>query len=266
VTLTRFLLASLQLDFIFNERYFEGREKALASSLFPKTPEDVYTAMLQRIKGGDKFSSEVPFRALSWIFHSKRPLHFDELCEAISIEPSNKFDRSSLKTITAEKLISRCESFVKYEEVNDEFRFFHETANDHLKKIMKGQINPDIKPNLLSATDIAITCSACLDFAEINDPCVDTTAARAKLVQNYKFTRYAAMFWADHVREVEAEVVDTPYALNFLIDDNKRNSMLRIALGDGYAEGETVLHVAARNGLAILCERLLKKTLDKNKG
>jgi len=38
--------------------------------------------------------------------------------------------------------------------------------------------------------------------------------------------------------------------------------MLRLALGNEYVEDETILHVAAQNGLGIFCGVLLTKRLD----
>src|SRR5436190_22698925 len=80
--INRFLLVKFQLDYILDKE--KPRDAIKALETLPTDMESAYHEVLLRIEK-DK-SKETALQILSWLFHTQRPLHMNELREVLSIE------------------------------------------------------------------------------------------------------------------------------------------------------------------------------------
>src|SRR5277367_3971513 len=75
----------------------------------------------------------------------------------------------------------------------------------------------------------------------------------SEVLRVYGFSGYAARFWADHVRDVEDDLLygglESLSYFSFLASATKRDAMLK--LND--RSTSTILHFAAEKGLAQFC-------------
>ena len=209
--------------------------------------------------------SKAILRALSWILRSKRLLRMDELREVIWVEENDVgLNNDQIKKFQAEDIIKRCDSLVIHETstgvVSATVRTFLESFNWEFR-------DNALRPNHLgdtfrSETGLAKTCLTYLNFAVFGPGTLTITLIQQRMrdhrFRDHRFYSYAARFWAAHVRDVEKHTdFNTLSAFKFLVCDSKRNSMLLLAPGYKRAQGETILHIAARNGLVVLCNLLL---------
>ena len=82
----RFLLASLHIEAILRSTTVARRKKTLKSIKDGVGLGDAYGATLERIKAQDEERAILAMAALMWICYSERPLHVDELCQALAVE------------------------------------------------------------------------------------------------------------------------------------------------------------------------------------
>ena len=207
--------------------------------------------------------SKAILRALSWILRSKRLLRMDELREVIWVEENDVgLNKDQIKKFQAEDIIKRCDSLVIHETSTGVVRFSHATVRTFLESFNWEFRDNALRPNhlgdtFLSETGLAKTCITYLNFAVFGTGTPTITLIEQRML-DHRFYSYAAQFWAAHVRDVEKDTdFNTLSAFNFLACDSKRNSMLLLALGLLHVRGETILHIAAGNGLVVLCNLLL---------
>jgi len=84
--ISRFLLASLNMDAVLAGATIHQRRKALHRITKGLGLQDAYDKTLDRIRqqGGSK--SRLGMEALMWVSHSERPLGSQELCHALGVE------------------------------------------------------------------------------------------------------------------------------------------------------------------------------------
>ena len=84
--ISRFFLASLDIDAVLAEATIHQRRKALHKMTQGLGLQDAYDTTLDRIRkqGGSK--SRLGMEALMWISHCERPLRSQELCHALGVE------------------------------------------------------------------------------------------------------------------------------------------------------------------------------------
>jgi hypothetical protein len=268
LTLSRFLLANLQLVHVLGETAQANMRKALKS--LPPTVEDAYNQILTRIRMSE-YSSSTAFRTLGWIFHAKRPLRMDELREALIVQDKENpvdLDEMDMEDLLDADILEICQSLVVHEESSGVVRFSHPT----IQGFLESQVLES-----LPVVDLARTCLAYLQFDEFQGgPCVDSEAVE-KRVQKYKFSRYVAQSWGIHTRGKPENEPDIQLAvLSLLASENKRASMLQLeayANSGGIAnswgiisftKGQTLLHVIAKNGLATICQWVLSGRIKGN--
>lgn len=112
---------------------------------------------------------------------------------------------------------------------------------------------------------LAKVCLTYLGFNVFREPCLQFIRL-GKRQRKYKFSTYAANFWHFHIRgQLESSPDIQDALLQAFGSQLKRTSVHEIEV-DAYidylffGEGltETLLHVVARKGLAIICELLLE--------
>lgn len=179
-------------------------DNAIRAALFnlPRTLQDTYHRLLQRIEDCHPDDVETFRRVLSWLVHGVRDLTLDELAEAISIDPES--DQSSmdfgavdtdpedvlgilggLVMVSAEKIVSLAHYSVKEFLVSEEVR--------------------STKPTFWISSydaerDLAAVCLAYLCYDDFRKPLLPDIGAFEGRLNEYKFLAYATMAWPSHVK------------------------------------------------------------------
>lgn len=179
-------------------------DNAIRAALFnlPRTLQDTYHRLLQRIEDCHPDDVETFRRVLSWLVRGVRDLTLDELAEAISIDPES--DQSSmdfgavdtdpedvlgilggLVMVSAEKIVSLAHYSVKEFLVSEEVR--------------------TTKPNFWIGSydverDLATVCLAYLCYDDFRKPLLPDIGAFEGRLNEYKFLAYATAAWPSHVK------------------------------------------------------------------
>src|SRR5271154_299100 len=250
----RFLLASLQLQHVLRAKGDDSMRKALNE--LPSTPDEAFENILQRIEEQERHSSTAAIRTLTWCYYSRRPLKMAEICQALIVEDGHHSLESNGKSATS--VIDSCLSFVTRDQSTGGVRFIHPSVQRWFNREPQNQ-------KLLAPDYLAKTCLTCLNFNVFDVPIDDSRGVRredlmSQYIGPYPFYGYAAQFWGDHTRETEQGPTVQRASIEFLESENRRTFMLKITAlleNEGYIPGQTVLHVAASNGLAAVCLKLV---------
>jgi hypothetical protein len=250
----RFLLASLQLQHVLRAKGEDNMREALNE--LPSTPDEAFENILRRIEEQERHSATTAIRTLTWCYYSRRPLKMDELCQALVVEDDHHSLKSNGKSATS--IVDSCLSFVTHDQSTGEVRFIHPSVQRWFNREPQNQ-------KLLARDYLAKTCLTYLKFDVFDVPIyVSRGLSRrdlmAQYVGPYPFYRYAAQFWGDHTRETEQEPAVQRATFAFLEADNRRTIMLQTAAvldRIRYTPGQRELHVAASNGLAAVCLKLV---------
>ena len=251
----RFLLAEFQLKHVLAKKVPRSMKEALMS--LPASLENAYKDIVIRITEKGKDAIQLAWRILSWVFYAFRPLSMDELREAIAVEPEDIELEQNL--MDPDDIVEICESLLVHDESSETVRFAHYSVNEFLTNCCM--------QDLLSCVHLANTCLTYLAFKTFDEPYLDK-----RRVQRYKFSRYAAQFWALHTKgEAENEPDIQRAVLSLLASENKKDSMLQLetyansSWGNiSFTKGQTLLHVIAKNGLATICKRVLSRRINGN--
>lgn len=109
ISLPRFLLASLHMDAIVNKT----NRKAIRDTLkhLPKSLDDTYAEVINRIKAQQQEDRELAEKVLSWVCFACRPLTVVELQHAVAVEEGDT--DLELDALTDEEtLLSVCAGIV----------------------------------------------------------------------------------------------------------------------------------------------------------
>src|SRR5579859_4573516 len=255
----RFLLCEALLNYVLKFQKPRNIRKALDEAM-PTELFDLYETVMSQITQSEDDSKQLALETLSWVLYAKRPLHIDELQEAITIEEGDRgLDKEDLPL--AQTLVEVCGSLIVYDKVSGVVGLTHETVKEFLLSRHSRQLSSEV--------DIARTCLTCLLFDIFNGPCPSEQSLVARL-HECSISRYAAQFWGIHTRgEAERNPHIQQAVLSLLTSENKKNSMLQM---EAYANstwgtitftwGQTLLHVIAAKGLAIMCRLVLCHILN----
>ena len=180
-----------------------------------------------------------------------------ELQEALSVEDDMKDLIPVADLIHPRYVVECCESLVTHDEETQSVRLTHYTLNDFLLA--------ECKSVLLTSVNLARACLTYLDFAEFDVPCREKALLQERL-NTYVFAEYAARFWGVHTQGDAERYEDIRSAfLRISSTASKVTSILEMKKLEFYGLydwskdiPETLLHVASRNGLSIICDQLLK--------
>lgn len=248
-SLSRFLLATLQLQYVLRAKGARSMKAALTT--IPKSTDAAFENILQRIEQQDTNTTMMACRALTWCYYARRPLHMDELRVAVVVEDGDSEQRDGEP---ATSIVDCCLSFIAHDSVTGKVSFVHPSVQRWFDNGPQRRI-------LLQYNYLANTCLTYLNY-DVFDVSIDLTMAEAvaKYFMPYPFYRYVAQFWGDHTRAAEQESAVQNAALAFLAAENRQTLMLQSAAiinNRRYCKGQTALHVAASCGLAALCHVLL---------
>ena len=208
-----FLLAGLQTESLSSQISIRGVRCALE-----RLPTDLFTMYdltIERILQQPKECAELGLRALSFIFVAVRPLHVDELCEALAIragdatlDTESLVDSETLLSVTA-GLVTICDRGACED---DSIEFVHHTLQEYLTA-EQGRLFPD------SQIDMAKACLSFLSF----DIYGAGLCGPAESVENPRdrshFSDYAIFYCFHHFRGLQMELMDQ--CLAFLQDTAK---------------------------------------------
>jgi hypothetical protein len=139
-------------------------------------------------------SKKIILQVLSWIRYSKRPLLFDELREVIWVEEGDtELKTTDINDFSLNHIIRNCESLV----TTGQIRFSHTTVQEFLE-------TSKFACELMTHAGLAKTCLTYLNFEEFGAPCNSKERIRIR-VETYKFSKYAAVYWADHAGSAGSE-------------------------------------------------------------
>ena len=215
------------------------------------TLDEGFDKILTKIEEQEPNSAITALQTLTWLYYAQQPLLMTQLLEALEIGDNDRH-LGAIEN-TAANIIDCSLSFVAHDQSTGDVRFIHPSVQRWF----------DCEPQhakLLSQSYLANTCLTCLNFDEFDTFIKTKYEIEFERVSD-KFYSYAAQFWGDHARVVEESLEIQKRVLTFLRSENKKNFMLLVATNGQfhlYRDGQTVLHVLARNGIGSLCQILLK--------
>jgi hypothetical protein len=233
----------------------------------PATLPEAYMGIVERMRNDDSLRCQVAFKALSWIFHTKRPLYMPELLNALSIR-INDTEFWPKYMYSPEYVLGMCHGFVAYDNSSNVVSFTHYSVYKFLGR--------DCITLLLNLTDLAAVCLTCLTFNMFEDgPCADSESLGRRL-ESYRFIQYSVEFWAVYTEgagEEETTVRDILFRL--FRSTHKRNAIWQLdqmfcnrrwenwQLGS-FEDGEwTPLHIISQKGFASLYDEIANGTDQK---
>jgi hypothetical protein len=230
-----------------------------ALGTLPTDMPSAYTRTLDRIEAARRTTV---IKVLSWLFYARRPLHKDELREAISV----RVGRTTLPKplVYSDALVQYCQGLIIVDESSGIARFTHFTVQEFLEK--------HYKEKLLTVVDLARVCLTYLTFDVFEcGACPDKNAYRQRM-QDYRFSEYAVQYCGGYLRgPAESDDIVLDGLCNFLGSVQKRVAMYQIQLFIQAERWEknaifelsgsdltawTPLHMLARDGLAAIYKRI----------
>ncbi|KAK0726051.1 ankyrin repeat-containing domain protein [Lasiosphaeris hirsuta] len=255
-----FLLAQLQMDHVAKKNNKRDVRKSLDN--LPHHLGDMYEAAWQRIWKQSPDDVNLAVRLLSWVIYAKRPLTRVEVQHALAVEPGDTApDEEGMSE--EDIVISICAGLVTVDRESSVVRLVHYTAQEYFETAFADRLSQ-------FQTDVAATCVTYLSFSSVMDA---RSGGLESHLKQYALLPYVARYWADHVREVEAEATLKESALGFLTDDAKRVSWYRVSyrIKHGFEINAsslakyTALHAASRLGLSgTVTSLLLRPDVDVN--
>jgi hypothetical protein len=230
-----------------------------ALDALPGDLEGTYKGIIERIRKQPEPHAQCAEQVLMWLTYAKEPLAAQVLQHALAVEPGSKaVDCGRITEVN--HLVSFCAGLVAVDAESGILHLVHYTTHDYLKELY-----PDAE------TNIAKTCLTYLGFEIFNEPCMSATSLNERL-RDFAFSSYAAKYWAEHTRgnnerELQSSLLET------FRSRGKRESMgqiQRYAPRSWFSRsftasiGQSLLHVVAGNGLAVMCMSLLDEGWDDN--
>ncbi|KAL8793816.1 MAG: hypothetical protein Q9195_003646 [Heterodermia aff. obscurata] len=256
-----FLLARLQLDSLMAKPTLRKIRQALHT--LPEELEAMYGQALERIRAQDPEYASLGLKIICWVHHAARPLSLQEIRQALAVEVDDKtFDNDGLPDDGL--LESACAGLITIQE-HCTVGLVHYTAQEYLSR------NSSV---LFPGTD-AMIANICLTYLCFEDftsgPCNSDNDLQVRLDQ-YPLLRYAAQYWAQHVRATNDSILDEKI-LYFLARKPNVESSIQAMLATKsriknwsleYTKGLDGLCLASMHGLQPICVKFLEQGADVN--
>jgi ankyrin repeat protein len=154
---------------------------------------------LSRVESQNDDARDLAAQVFSFLSHAFRPVTVDELQYALAVEPGvAKFDQKGI--VDSGYIIAVCGGLVVIEKNANIIRFVHYSTQEYFKTI-RGTKYPDGHANQASS------CLVVLSMEEFTGlPCSNLQEIRLFNSKN-PFYNYAAEFWGDHAKQVEATML-----------------------------------------------------------
>ncbi|KAJ4358816.1 hypothetical protein N0V95_002738 [Ascochyta clinopodiicola] len=136
----------------------------------PETLSETYLRIIKRAHDGPGGKARIDMmqKVFRWITVARRPLHIEELEEAVSLEPSDTYLHSERVPKNAGlKLVSLCGNLVMHNEDDDTVSFTHHTVRQYILKLQSFGVcsNPLLELST-SEEDVGRICMAYLSFSD----------------------------------------------------------------------------------------------------
>lgn len=246
----------LQIQAILNEPTAGEMEEALEK--LPHGLNGAFEETLQRIQRQPEGRKRLGMNTLMWVSHVKRPLHVEELSDALAV----KMGEASLnpKYRPSQKLmVDCCLGLVTVDKESSIVRLVHYSVQEFFQEHQE-QIFPHSEQTI---AEISITY---LLFDHFGSGCLNDKSEILALMSKYPFVVYAARCWGSHVRNACSGSTNE-LALKFLKAGPQRafsSQVSQIAQGRRFeyweakeANSRNGLHFAASFGLETLGKQLL---------
>lgn len=260
----RFLLARLHIDSLLDKRT-KAKVIRMLESLFKGTKgsialETAYHKAIVRIESQLPEDVILAKSVLAWLSYAQRPLTVLELCHALAVKTDDEeLDTDNISDI--DDIVSVCAGLVTVDEETQIIRLVHYTTQEYLETMRNSWI-PEAQ------VDIAATCLTYLCFRPFRSgPCTSVAEIGDRL-KRYPFIDYSAHYWGRHAASVQHEIYDLAMrllreeSLACWIQQSDRVGPDKYGTSSYYIQsplkGVTALHIAAEQGLAYLCEEILR--------
>ena len=221
----------------------------------------MYDQALERIQAQDPEYASLGLKIINWVHHAARPLSLQEIQHALAVEVDDKtFDEEGFPD--EELLEPVCAGLITIQE-HRTVRLVHYTAQEYLSR----------KSSVLFSKADAMIVSICLTYLCFEDfksgPCNSDNDLQIRLEQ-YPLLRYAAQYWAQHVRATNDSILDEKI-LYFLARTPNVGSSTQAMLttksrntnwSQEYTRGLSGLCLASMHGLQPICMKLLEQGAD----
>ena len=182
----RFLPASLYIEAILKRTTLAERGETLKLIKDGSEFGDAYGSTLVRIMAQDEEKATLAMAALTWIFHSERPLQVDELCHALAVEiGATDFDLENVPLIGT--LLDCCQGLVIVDAEASTVRLIHYTAQEYLCNY----------PGLFSKPH-SVLAEKCLTYLNLQ-PVKNHGSYSLRPLQSMPFLKYSARYWGTHM-------------------------------------------------------------------
>lgn len=157
----RFLWVYLQLEIIWDECFTDNEIREALEQL-PKGLDETYQRCINRIEGS---KDGRPFKALKWISYASRPLHIDELREAVAFDlQDTAWDRGKIPN---RDYIAGCCANLAVLDANDDCVYF---AHSSVKQYLETCIAHKIQGYPTSSSQGELECGEfCITYLSFSD-------------------------------------------------------------------------------------------------
>ena len=191
---TRYLLAALQIDRICVARTVKKIRLALTS--MPRELDDLYKETVQRIRRQAGDDGELGMRVVSWVTHTKRPLHVEELANGLAVEYDDDEGAHDLdidNLLSPKSLVDVCAGLVVIDVGSQVIRLVHYTAQEYFdKERLQLFGNAEVEISRASLTYLSY------DIANVTP----SDQMISEVMLSHPFLAYASLFWFLHVKDI----------------------------------------------------------------
>lgn len=254
----RFRLVEFQLNYVLART--EPRKIMAALQSLPHDLPEAYKEVFKRIEMQGADRKDLVVKIISWIRYARRTLTMDELREAIATEPGDT-DLDPDYLLAPGFIVEISESLISHDESSGYVGFSHFTVYEFLNSLES--------PSLFSPVDIAKVCLTCLGFEVFESPC-ESAEVVEEMLQIHPFCRYVAEYWGSHTRAADEDSEVQKLVLSVFVSESKRwwaLTMKRYVMSGAEDmsdnKGQTLMHIIAKNGLALTCKFALELPLDR---
>ncbi|MCJ1392977.1 hypothetical protein MMC18_005849 [Xylographa bjoerkii] len=214
-----FLIPALHIDRILESTSRAEIEETLEN--ITGTIRDAYANTLRRIQNLPKTRSELALDALMWLSHSKRPLRFAELQEALAVRIGSK-NINHKAYVSAKIVLSTCLGLIIIESDTEVVRLMHPTLEEYLRSSQDLFDDPAVKISRILLTYMRFPePRKWLDNEIESQTPVFPESLFESSEKDFPFLLYSCMFWNRHTmvcqRELEVDILEyfrsRPYVL-----------------------------------------------------
>ena len=245
-------MAQLHIGLLARQRTRNNVLSALEK--LPDGLNDVYDAVMNRIRSQSTDDASLALKILSWITYAKVPLKSTVLQHAVAVTEYTK-DISDDDLIDVEDLVSVCVGIVTVDSESGIIRLVHYTTQTYLQSYLQSQFPT-------ANVDIAMTCLVYLGFDVFNNPCRNKTELEERLTK-YNLYTYAALYLGEHAcGDTERHIMNRFFET--FQTQGKRDSVGQTVIYYSAwwhpfvrRTNRLLLHIVSGIGLSTICSTLL---------